>query len=175
MSADHYTYRVRWSQPDRAFVATIAEFPSLSWLADSPTDALQGAQSLVAGVLDDMRETADLEDARFFEDEFDPATARVYTPAGFADLVASAKMRETSQEMVDDAVVAARRSGLTWPQIAVALGVSAQAARQRYKPMVDAALAAAGERHAQPSVNSSSSQGMAGPPSAIAASKAAMS
>lgn len=54
MNADHYTYRVRWSGDDEAFVGTVAEFPSLSWLEDSQVDAFQGIRSLVADVLDDM-------------------------------------------------------------------------------------------------------------------------
>ena len=37
-----YTYRVTWSIEDGEFVATCAEFPSLSWLADSQAAALQG-------------------------------------------------------------------------------------------------------------------------------------
>ena len=31
----HYTYRVSWSADDAEYVATCAEFPSLSWLAGS--------------------------------------------------------------------------------------------------------------------------------------------
>ena len=31
--ATHYTYRVAWSVEDGEHVATVAEFPSLSWLA----------------------------------------------------------------------------------------------------------------------------------------------
>ncbi|MFV0429801.1 MAG: hypothetical protein ACK5KO_10315 [Arachnia sp.] len=37
-----YTYRVTWSAEDGLFVATCAEFPSLSWLADSQAVALEG-------------------------------------------------------------------------------------------------------------------------------------
>src|ERR1039457_5270707 len=34
----HYTYRVAWSVEDGEHVATVAEFPSLSWLAPTPAD-----------------------------------------------------------------------------------------------------------------------------------------
>ena len=34
--ATHYTYRVTWSVEDGEHVATVAEFPSLSWLAPTP-------------------------------------------------------------------------------------------------------------------------------------------
>jgi predicted RNase H-like HicB family nuclease len=50
----HYTYRVTWSDEDDEFVATCAEFPSLSWLAESPAEALQGFQILLINVLNDM-------------------------------------------------------------------------------------------------------------------------
>ena len=42
----HYTYRVTWSAEDGEFLATCAEFPSLSWLASSQIGALQGLESL---------------------------------------------------------------------------------------------------------------------------------
>ena len=49
-----YTYRVTWSVEDGEFVATCAEFPSLSWLADSQAAALQGLVDLVADTLADL-------------------------------------------------------------------------------------------------------------------------
>ncbi|MBM0238865.1 type II toxin-antitoxin system HicB family antitoxin [Micromonospora sp. ATA32] len=52
----HYTYRVTWSAQDAEFVATCAEFPSLSWLAPSQIEALQGLQDLLRDVIDDMEE-----------------------------------------------------------------------------------------------------------------------
>lgn len=41
-------------------------------------------------------------------------------------------LRERAGEMVDDAVVCARKRGLTWIEIGNALGVSPQAARKKY-------------------------------------------
>lgn len=55
MNADHYTYRVRWSAEDDAYVGTVAELPSLSWIAADQVEAFQGIRELVAGVLDDMQ------------------------------------------------------------------------------------------------------------------------
>lgn len=49
-----YTYRVTWSAEDGEFVATCAEFPSLSWLADSQGAALQGLVDLVADTVTDL-------------------------------------------------------------------------------------------------------------------------
>lgn len=53
--AAHYSFRVTWSPEDDEFVATCIEFPSLSWLADSPENALTGLRTLVDDVIADMR------------------------------------------------------------------------------------------------------------------------
>lgn len=55
MNADHYTYRVRWSAEDEAYVGTVAELPSLSWIAADQVEAFQGIRKLVGSVLDDMK------------------------------------------------------------------------------------------------------------------------
>jgi predicted HicB family RNase H-like nuclease len=52
---DHYTYRLSWSPEDGEYVATCAEFPSLSWLADDELTALRGLKDLVQNVVADMR------------------------------------------------------------------------------------------------------------------------
>ena len=52
----HYTYRVTWSEEDKAHVALCAEFPSLSFLDDKPAAALQGLVQLVGEVVWDMQE-----------------------------------------------------------------------------------------------------------------------
>ncbi|SDC04059.1 Predicted nuclease of the RNAse H fold, HicB family [Raineyella antarctica] len=49
-----YTYRVTWSVEDGEYVATCAEFPSLSWLAGSQAEALQGLVALVADTVADL-------------------------------------------------------------------------------------------------------------------------
>lgn len=51
---DHYTYRVTWSEEDAEYIGLCAEFPSLSWLADSHETALRGISEVVAQVLEDM-------------------------------------------------------------------------------------------------------------------------
>lgn len=53
-SADQYTYRLAWSAKDGEFIATVVEFPSLSWIAESREAALSGLTSVVEGVLQDM-------------------------------------------------------------------------------------------------------------------------
>ena len=54
LEQDRYTYRVTWSGEDEEYVALCAEFPSLSWLADTPEEALQGIRQVVAGVVADL-------------------------------------------------------------------------------------------------------------------------
>ena len=50
----HYTYRVSWSSEDGEYVATVGEFPSLSWLHADQGEALQGLVDLVDEVVADM-------------------------------------------------------------------------------------------------------------------------
>lgn len=54
VSAERYTYRLAWSAKEAEFIATVVEFPSLSWIADSREDALAGLTSVVEEVLQDM-------------------------------------------------------------------------------------------------------------------------
>jgi len=54
LQTDHYTYRVTWSAEDGEYVGLCAEFPSLSWLAGTPEEALQGVRRLVGEVVADM-------------------------------------------------------------------------------------------------------------------------
>ena len=56
---DKYTYRVTWSENDNEYVGLCTEFPSLSWLANTPEKALKGIRSLVADVLFDMGKTGE--------------------------------------------------------------------------------------------------------------------
>lgn len=53
---EHYTYRTLWSPEDGEYVGLCAEFPSLSWLAATPVEAMAGIVQTVAGVVADMRE-----------------------------------------------------------------------------------------------------------------------
>ncbi len=66
-----YTYRVTWSVEDGEFVATCAEFPLLSWLADSQAAALQGLVDLVADTVGDLESNG--------EDIPEPLSERTYS------------------------------------------------------------------------------------------------
>lgn len=52
--AARYSYRIAWSEEDLSHVGTCLEFPSLSWLADSPESALTGILHLVSDCVKDM-------------------------------------------------------------------------------------------------------------------------
>ena len=56
---DHYTYRITWSVEDGEHVGLCAEFPSLSWLAVTPDEALAGIRRLVCDSVADMRATGE--------------------------------------------------------------------------------------------------------------------
>ncbi len=53
---DRYTYRVTWSPEDKEYIGLCAEFPSLSWLANSPESALKGIRKTVETIIQDMKE-----------------------------------------------------------------------------------------------------------------------
>ncbi|NQT72070.1 MAG: type II toxin-antitoxin system HicB family antitoxin [Chloroflexi bacterium] len=48
MMVEHYTYKLTWSRADGMHVGLCAEFPLLSWLADTPEEALTGIRDVVA-------------------------------------------------------------------------------------------------------------------------------
>ena len=56
---DRFTYRVTWSEEDEEYVGLCAEFPSLSWLAASPEEALAGIRAVVAEAVADMQASAE--------------------------------------------------------------------------------------------------------------------
>lgn len=59
LNQDRYTYRVTWSEEDEEYVGLCAEFPSLSWLDDSPESALHGIRQVVADVVSDLETTGE--------------------------------------------------------------------------------------------------------------------
>jgi len=59
VNAKRYTYRVIWSEEDREFVGLCAEFPSLSWLAESQEEALRGIVDLVTDAVTDLQQSGE--------------------------------------------------------------------------------------------------------------------
>ncbi|MBE2199355.1 MAG: toxin-antitoxin system HicB family antitoxin [Anaerolinea sp.] len=52
---DRYTYRVIWSEEDEEYIGLCTEFASLSWLADTPEEALTGIRQVVSAVVVDLK------------------------------------------------------------------------------------------------------------------------
>ena len=46
-----YSYIVKWSEEDNQWVGICSTFPSLSWVADTPEEALKGVIVLVCKVI----------------------------------------------------------------------------------------------------------------------------
>lgn len=65
MNIKHYTYRVTWSSEDEQHMGLCVEFPSLSWLADDPQAALDGIMTIVAEVVNDLKENKENIPAKF--------------------------------------------------------------------------------------------------------------
>lgn len=53
----NYTYRVEWSPADNEFVGLVAQFPSLSWLAPTEDEALQGIIKIAEQIAADDPDT----------------------------------------------------------------------------------------------------------------------
>lgn len=56
---EKYTYQTFWSAEDQEFVSTVLEFPSLSCLAESSSEAESGLQKLLAEVIGDMERSGE--------------------------------------------------------------------------------------------------------------------
>ena len=66
--------------------------------------------------------------------EMDPAKAKRFDRADLSSIENAVARRTQAQADIDTAVYAARERGIPWTAIGLALGVSHQAAMQRYKP-----------------------------------------
>ncbi len=59
MSVAQYTYEAMWSEEDRAFIARVAEFPSLEARGDSRGSSLRALRSVVNVVVRDLTESGE--------------------------------------------------------------------------------------------------------------------
>lgn len=55
MDISQLTYSVIWSEEDGEYVGLCAEYPSLSFLAKEPENALKGIHDVVYDVMEDMK------------------------------------------------------------------------------------------------------------------------
>jgi hypothetical protein len=70
--------------------------------------------------------------SRVFEEEFQPAASREE-----AAVRGAALRRALAESELGDAVAAARKAGVPWDRIGEAVGTSGEAARQKYRALVD--------------------------------------
>ena len=54
IQSDRYIYRIIWSDEGKEYVGLCVEFPSLSWLAESPESALKGIREVVEKAIKDV-------------------------------------------------------------------------------------------------------------------------
>jgi hypothetical protein len=90
-----------------------------------------------------MRHTdAEIEEAaRRFEtwaDGLDPGTVKAESTADLRAIAEAAEAARHSEAVITERVAIARAHGQSWNRIALALGVTRQAARQRFGGKVDA-------------------------------------
>lgn len=69
-------------------------------------------------------------------EELDPETAKVMSTEDLRGIAAAAEAVREDEARLREAVEVARAHGRSWNQVAVALGVSRQAARQRFADKV---------------------------------------
>lgn len=69
-------------------------------------------------------------------DDLDPATADVLRTEDLRDVAVASEAVRANEAQLREAVEIARAHGRSWNEIAVALGVSRQAARQRFTAKV---------------------------------------
>lgn len=55
----HYSYKLIWSAEDQEFVGLCAEFPSLSYLHEDRSTALEGITNLVKDIVIDMEKNGE--------------------------------------------------------------------------------------------------------------------
>ena len=60
MDINKCTYQVLWSEEDQEYVATVAEFPSLSWLDADRQQAEQSLLDLVVEVVEDIEASGEV-------------------------------------------------------------------------------------------------------------------
>lgn len=78
---------------------------------------------------DDTRRTAEVE---AWLDALDPDTTPAEDIADLRAIAAAVNDRDAAEQRIRDAVDAARAAGRSWARIGIALGISKQAAWERY-------------------------------------------
>ena len=93
---DRYVFRVRYSDEDGKFLATVAELPSLSWLADSPEAALRGLRNVVDEVVADMQDNGEAVPTPIDDKEYSGKFVLRLTPSEHRELALEAAEQHVS-------------------------------------------------------------------------------
>lgn len=110
MQTDHYTYRVTWSAEDGEYVGLCAEFPSLSWLAESQDAALQGVRRLVSDAVADMAAAGEAVPVPLAEKHYSGEFRVRIPPEVHRDLAIQAAEQRVSLNRLVSAKLASRSS-----------------------------------------------------------------
>jgi len=79
-----YNYKISWSDDDNEYVGLCEKYPSLSWLAKTPEDALRGIIKLVNEVEDDIEVQSKKDPEYRTSEEWQKlCTMEVYDPDGW--------------------------------------------------------------------------------------------
>lgn len=108
---DRYTYRVYWSDEDNEYIGLCLEFPSLSWLDETPELALEGVRTVVADVVDDLSTNG--------EDIPEPLSTRTYS-GKFTIRIPPEIHRQLAVEAAEAGVSLNRLASAKLSQVAVA-------------------------------------------------------
>ncbi len=76
-------------------------------------------------------------DAEAWLDSLDPDTTPAEATSDLREIGLALGELVTQQKRLDNAVLAARRNGRSWGEIGLVLGISKQAARERYGKLVN--------------------------------------
>ena len=88
MDVNRYTYKVSWSVDDQQYVAEVAEFPSLSWMASDRQSAYNGIHNAVADAVAKLESAEEDLPIPLTEREF-PSTIEIPSPL-YRDLAVKA-------------------------------------------------------------------------------------
>lgn len=83
-------------------------------------------------MMTDPAHQRDERDAEAFLDALDPATTPAEDPVDLRRIGLALREVDTAEAELREAVAAARSAGYTWAQIGMVLGVSRQAAHERF-------------------------------------------
>lgn len=110
MNIKHYSYRVIWSEEDQEFVGLCAEFPSLSWLDENQSAALEGIVRLVGGVVSDMAENNEQPPEPLSQKSYSGKISLRTTPDVHRELALSAAERGVSINRYINSLVTGQRA-----------------------------------------------------------------